>query len=69
MEVSGTGGVSTGGDSQEQGEQHAEQKDDGHSGEGAASALAHLKTQRQHRHLTGEPEDAAGNSASGGHGQ
>jgi hypothetical protein len=35
--------------------------DAGHSGEGAASAMAHLISQgHQHRHQTGEPEDAAG---------
>jgi hypothetical protein len=45
---------------------HAEQNDGGHSGEGAASALAHLKSQaRQHRHQSAEADDAAG----GGHGQ
>jgi hypothetical protein len=48
-------------DSQPQGN---EQERAGHSGEGAASALAHLKTQtRQHRRQTGDSEDAAGGSA------
>jgi hypothetical protein len=33
----------------------------GHSGEGAASALAHMISQgQQHRHQTGEADDAAG---------
>jgi hypothetical protein len=37
----------------------------GHSGEGAASAMQQLISQnRQHRHQTGEADDAAG-----GHGQ
>jgi hypothetical protein len=35
--------------------------DKGHSGEGAASALAHMISQgQQHRHQTGEADDAAG---------
>jgi hypothetical protein len=35
--------------------------DSGHSGEGAASALAHMISQgQQHRHQTGEADDAAG---------
>lgn len=43
----------------------AEQADDsgdaGHSGEGAASALAHMISRgQQQRHQTGEAEDAAG---------
>lgn len=43
-----------------------DQEHAGHSGEGAASALAQLKTQtRQHRRLLGEHDD----SASGGHPQ
>jgi hypothetical protein len=55
------------GDSSNQ-QQHAEQKDGGHSGEGAASALAHLKSQaKQHRHQTGEADDAA--AGTGGHAQ
>ena len=42
-----------------------EQAHAGLSGEGAASALAHLKTQtRQHRRQSGDSEDP-----SGGHGQ
>lgn len=44
-------------------EQHASQDthEDGHSGEGAASAMAHMISRgRQQRHQTGEPEDAAG---------
>lgn len=49
------------GESQEQPQQHGEQNDAGHSGEGAASALAHMKSQvKQHRHFTGEADDAAG---------
>jgi hypothetical protein len=39
----------------------SEQEHAGSSGEGAASALAHLKTQtRQHRRLTGDNEDPGG---------
>ena len=35
--------------------------DTGRSGEGAASALAHMISQgQQHRHQTGEADDAAG---------
>jgi hypothetical protein len=42
-----------------------EQEHAGNSGEGAASALAHLKTQtRQHRRQSGHHEDPGG-----GHGQ
>ena len=38
-----------------------EQEHAGNSGEGAASALAQLKTQtRQHRRLSGDNEDPAG---------
>lgn len=38
-----------------------DQAENGHSGEGAASAMAHMISQgQQHRHQTGEPEDAAG---------
>ena len=38
-----------------------ESRDDGHSGEGAASAWAHMISQgRQHRHQYGEADDAAG---------
>lgn len=45
----------------------AEQADDageaGHSGEGAASALAHMISRgQQQRHQTGEAEDAAGSN-------
>jgi hypothetical protein len=40
---------------------HLEQGETGHSGEGSASALAHMISQgQQHRHQTGEPGDAAG---------
>lgn len=40
-----------------------EQTDSGNSGEGAASAMAHLISQiRHHRHQNGEPDDAAGSS-------
>jgi hypothetical protein len=39
----------------------SEPGDNGHSGEGAASALAHMISQgQQHRHQTGEADDAAG---------
>ena len=44
-------------------EQHGkpEPGDNGHSGEGSASALAHMISQgQQHRHQTGEADDAAG---------
>jgi hypothetical protein len=35
--------------------------DNGHSGEGAASAMAHMISQgQQHRHQTGDADDAAG---------
>jgi hypothetical protein len=38
-----------------------DQGDTGHSGEGAASAMAHMISQgQQHRHQTGEADDAAG---------
>ena len=38
-----------------------EQEHAGGSGEGAASALAHLKTQnRQHRHQAGDQDDPSG---------
>jgi hypothetical protein len=50
---------------QEQQPSGPEQEHAGNSGEGAASALAHLKTQtRQHRRQSGDSEDP-----SGGHGQ
>jgi hypothetical protein len=42
----------------------SEQQHAGNSGEGAASALAHLKTQtRQHRRLGGDSEELAGGSS------
>ena len=38
-----------------------DQGESGHSGEGAASAMAHMISQgQQHRHQTGEADDAAG---------
>ena len=38
-----------------------DQGDAGHSGEGAASAMAHMISRgRQQRHQTGEADDAAG---------
>jgi hypothetical protein len=41
-----------------------EQERAGHSGEGAASALAHLKTQtRQHRRQIGDADEMAGGSS------
>ncbi|MEJ5990079.1 hypothetical protein WG902_08775 [Ramlibacter sp. PS3R-8] len=41
-----------------------EQEHAGNSGEGAASALAHLKTQtKQHRRQLGDSEDPAGGSS------
>lgn len=46
---------------QEQHPEGADQDHAGSSGEGAASALAHLKTQtRQHRRQTGDGDDPAG---------
>jgi hypothetical protein len=46
-------------------QQQGEQPDQGRSGEGAASAMQQLISQaRQHRHQTGQADDAAG-----GHGQ
>lgn len=55
-----------GGGGPEQQQPHGEQPEGGHSGEGAASALAHLKSQvKQHRHPTaGDGEEGAG---AGGH--
>lgn len=54
-----------------QGQQHQQPRPDdgGHSGEGSASALAHMKTQARQRHQTGEADDAAGNRGGGGHPQ
>jgi hypothetical protein len=44
--------------------QHHEHQDCGNSGHGAASALAHMISQtREHRHQTGEADDAAGGNA------
>jgi hypothetical protein len=41
-----------------------EQEHAGNSGEGAASALAHLKTQtKQHRRQSGDTEDPSGGSS------
>jgi hypothetical protein len=46
--------------SQEQQSGH-EQAESGHSGEGSASALAHMISRgQQQRHQTGEADDAAG---------
>lgn len=43
--------------------QGKDQEHGGHSGEGAASALAHLKNQtKQHRRQTGETEDPSSGS-------
>jgi hypothetical protein len=41
-----------------------EQGDTGHSGEGAASAMAHMisRGEQQQRHQTGEADDAAGSN-------
>lgn len=53
--------VSSDGGQQEQQQAGGEQEHPGASGEGAASALAQLKTQtRQHRRLSGDTEDPAG---------
>lgn len=50
----------SGGGQDAQGNQ-SEQEHAGHSGEGAASALAHLKTQtKQHRRQQGDREDPSG---------
>jgi hypothetical protein len=44
-------------------QQHGEQRENGTSGHGAASALAQMISQdRQHRHHTGEADAAAGAS-------
>ena len=49
------------GGSPPQDQEHGEAADARHSGEGAASALAQLKTQtKQHRRQSGESEDPAG---------
>jgi hypothetical protein len=57
------------GSSNESKEEHGSQeqpgqcdpREDGHSGEGAASAWAHMISQgQQHRHQTGEADNAAG---------
>jgi hypothetical protein len=41
--------------------QHGEQRDGGHSGEGAASAMRHMISQGDRkRHQTGEADNAAG---------
>lgn len=57
-----------GGGGTEQQQTHGEQSEGGHSGEGAASALAHMKSQaNQHRHPAGgNADDATGQR---GHGQ
>jgi hypothetical protein len=42
-------------------QQHQEKSESGNTGHGAASALAHMISQgREHRHQTGEADDAAG---------
>jgi hypothetical protein len=41
----------------------AEHGDRGNSGEGAASALAHMISQGQQRHPTGDADDGAGGHA------
>ena len=47
--------------SHEQHPQRQEQSEGGNSGHGAASAMAHMISQgREHRHQTGEADDAAG---------
>lgn len=49
---------------QEQKATGQEQQHAGNSGEGAASALAHLKTQtKQHRRQLGDAEDPSGGSS------
>ena len=49
---------------QEQQASTQEQEHAGNSGEGAASALAHLKTQtKQHRRQLGDAEDPSGGSS------
>jgi hypothetical protein len=49
---------------QEQPSSGQEQQHAGNSGEGAASALAHLKTQtKQHRRQIGDTEDPSGGSS------
>ena len=45
-------------------QQHQNQYESRNSGHGAASALAHMISQkREHRHHTGEADDAAGGKA------
>lgn len=40
---------------------HRQEHEGGHSGHGAASAMAHMISQgREHRHQAGEADDAAG---------
>ena len=47
--------------SNEQPQHRQEQSGGGNSGHGAASAMAHMISQnREHRHQTGEADDAAG---------
>jgi hypothetical protein len=60
MESSNETGTDGGGQEQQQ-SSGSEQEHAGNSGEGAASALAHLKTQtRQHRRQVGDSEDPGG---------
>lgn len=56
--------VSSDSGQQDQQPSGSEQEHPGASGEGAASALAQLKTQtRQHRRLSGDSEDPSGGPA------
>ena len=49
------------GSSEQQQHHHHEQSGGGNSGHGAASAMAHMISQgHEHRHQTGEADDAAG---------
>jgi hypothetical protein len=60
MSMSGPNDTKDEQSSQEQPSQN-EAGENGLSGEGAASAMAHMISQgQQHRHQTGEPDDAAG---------
>jgi len=68
MDMTSVSDARPNGDTQDlQPQPHGDWDESGHSGEGSASALAHLKSQaRHHRHQTGDADDAAG---TGGHAQ
>jgi hypothetical protein len=60
MDMNGSSDTRQDSASQEQQQQHGEQSDGHHSGEGAASALAQMKQNRKDRHQQAEADDAAG---------